>query len=68
MNTIKTGMIFSVQENGSFHVINDGEKVGFIRKNVDKKGWHIDSGDIRFGVFPSSSDARKHATGNPEIF
>lgn len=60
---IKVEMVFSVQENGSFHIINNGEKVGIIRKNGGAVGWHIDNdkGNTRFSSFDSSSDARKEA-------
>ena len=66
---IKTGMRFSVQENGSFHVINNGEKVGVIRKNTTDTRWHIDTArNTRFGSFVNSAEARKHASNNHNIF
>lgn len=66
---IKTDIVFSVQENGSFHVINNGDKVGIIRKTADAAGWHIDTlpydaSSVRLSPFDTAADARKYATEN----
>lgn len=67
---IKTEMVFSVQENGSFHVINNGEKVGIIRKSAGSEGWHIDNNKSlqRISPFDAASEARKFAVNNHSIF
>ena len=67
---IKTEMVFSVQENGSFHVINNGEKVGIIRKSAGSEGWHIDNDKqaSRISPFYAASEARKFAVNNRNTF
>ena len=67
---IKIEMIFSVQENGSFHVINNGEKVGIIRKSAGSEGWHIDNDKSakRISPFYAASEARKYAIENRATF
>lgn len=70
---INTDIVFSVQDNGSFHVINNGQKVGIIRKSAGAAGWHVDTlpydgKSVRLSPFDTAADARRHVVENRSEF